>query len=394
MTTFALHYFVCSIVRRRVLAAALCAAVVTLAMPVVAQEKKPDEQPPTPVGVDHVRQETMRQTVPVIGRFVPRQAGLVAARIAGPVKTFLVEVGDRVAAGDLLAALVKDTFRWRVSANKAETARYNAEIRTKKARVKLLMQEARRLDNLKKSPAFSQARLEDKRQEVVVAESEVAEASGQLAKARADLSLAKLELDYTEIRAPYAGVVTKRHTEVGAFVRVGDPIVSLVDDTRLEIEADVPSGRVAGLEPGKAIDVAIVGGVKAAAIVRAVVPEENPQTRTRVVRFVLSDAGDMANLAANQSVTLAVPAAAAAHVLTVHKDAVITRGGGTLVYLVIDGKAMIRFVQLGEAVGTRFVVRHGLKVGDIVVVRGNERLRPGQPVSIPPAASMRGTQQG
>ncbi len=370
----------------------LIAAIVTCAFSTAAQQKN-DAPPPTPVGVDTVSEETMRQTVPVIGRLVARQAGVVAARIAGPVETFSVEVGDRVAANDPIATLVDDTFKWRVTAFKAEMNRYNAEIRTRQARVKLLTQEARRFEDLRKSPAFSQARLEDKHQEVVVS---VAEARGRLAKARADLSLAELELGYSEIRAPYPGVVTRRHTEVGAFVGVGDPIVSLVDDTRLEIEADVPSVRIGGLEIGRAIDASVIGGVKASAVVRAVLPEENPQTRTRVVRFVLSDAGDMTSLATNQSVTLAVPAAAAKAVLTVHKDAILNRGGGTLVYLVVDGKANIRRVQLGEAVGPRFVVTRGLKAGDIVVVRGNERLQPGQAVStkdagiVKPAGAQRG----
>ena len=379
---------------RGLFAAALWAAVVVPVSPVPAQQQGPGDQPPTPVGVDPVVEQAIRQTVPVIGRLVPRRAGLVAARIAGPVKTLEVEVGDRVAAGDLLAALVDNSFRWQVAANEAETHRYNAEIRTRKARAKLLMQEVQRLADLKQSPAFSQARLEDKRQEAAVAESEVAEASGQLARARADLGLAKLALANTQIRAPYAGVVTKRHTEVGAFVRTGDAIVSLVDDTHLEIEADVPSGRIAGLEPGTAVDVTVTGDVRAVAVVRAVVPEENPQTRTRIVRFVLSDAGHLSGLAANQSATLAIPATARAAVVTVHKDAVITRGGGTLVYLVVNGRATIRFVQLGEAVGTRFVVRHGLEAGDMVVVRGNERLLPGQPVSVPAAAAESGARQG
>ena len=124
----------------------------------------------------------------------------------------------------------------------------------------------------------------------------------------------------------------------------------------------------------------LTDGMKAAAVVRAVVPRENPQTRTRVVRFVLTDAGDLPPLAANQSVTLTIPAGARREVTTVHKDAVLNRGGGTQVYVVAEGKADIRRVRLGEAVGSRFIVKDGLKPGELAVVRGNERLRPGQPV--------------
>jgi len=68
-------------------------------------------------------------------------------------------------------------------------------------------------------------------------------------------------------------------------------------------------------------------------------------------------------------------------VVSVHKDAVIARGDGNVVYVVEDGKANIRQVQTGEALGVRFEVISGLVPGDIVVTRGNERLRPGQDVT-------------
>ena len=66
--------------------------------------------------------------------------------------------------------------------------------------------------------------------------------------------------------------------------------------------------------------------------------------------------------------------------LSVHKDAVINRRGKQIVYVVQEGKAAMRPVQLGEAVGARMEVLRGLAQGDLVVVRGNERLRPGQDV--------------
>lgn len=66
-----------------------------------------------------------------------------------------------------------------------------------------------------------------------------------------------------------------------------------------------------------------------------------------------------------------------------HKDAVLNRGGSQLVYVAVDGIAEVRPVELGIAVGERFEVVSGLRPGDLVVVRGNERLRPGQPITFP-----------
>ena len=75
-----------------------------------------------------------------------------------------------------------------------------------------------------------------------------------------------------------------------------------------------------------------------------------------------------------------IPAGEIRDVLTVHKDAVMNRSG-QMVVLNDGGKATFRQVKLGEAVGVRFVVLDGLKEGDQVVVRGNERLRPGQAIA-------------
>ena len=113
---------------------------------------------------------------------------------------------------------------------------------------------------------------------------------------------------------------------------------------------------------------------------RAVIPEENPLTQTRAVRFRPDFATDGRQLASNQSVTVEIPIGAAGEAVTVHKDAVLSRQGKSKVFLVVDGQVKPRDVKLGDAVGGRYVVLGGLEPGDIVVIRGNERLRPGQAI--------------
>ena len=337
-----------------------------------------------PVVVDRVVTEASHQNVPVIGRFIARQAGPVAARISGPVAEFRVDVGDRVAKGDVLAVLVKDSLKWERELKAAELNRFQAALETARETLKLRQQELSRLEGLRKSAAFSQARLDDKLQEVAVSRAEIAVAGAQMASAKASLKLAEIALSYADVVAPYGGVVSRRHTEAGAFVNLGDPLITLINDTDLEIEADVPGRNVGGLVPGVQVTAAVSAAVKIQATVRAVVPDENPQTRTRTVRFRLDAPADGTGIAANQSVTLSIPAARVASVVTVHKDAILNRLGKTIVFLHQDGKALVRPVRLGEAMGSRLIVEGGLAAGDLVVVRGNERLRPGQDISFTP----------
>ena len=371
---------------RFILVAAVAAAVALAAFsaPSPAQEKKPKtpSQPPAQVGVDVVITEPLRQTVPVIGRFVARQTGVAAARVSGPVGEIRVEVGDRVKAGDVIAVLVNDMLKWQHELQKAEVQQYAAAVKTRKATAKLRRQELRRIEKLIKSAAFSKARLDDKRQEVAVADSQAAEAQGKLNSARANLKMTGINLYNAAVRAPYSGVISKRHIEVGAYVNLGDPLVTLVDDAHLEIEADVPANRTPALLAGTRLKAYINGTQEIAARVRAVVPEENPQTRTRTVRFVPELPLGISGLASNQSVTLQLPAGNDGTVVTVHKDAILSRKGKTLVFLVQGSKAVMRPVRLGEAVGIRFIVNSGLAPGDKVVVRGNERLLPGQAIRI------------
>lgn len=343
-------------------------------------------QDATPVGVNAVRSEPLAQTVPVIGRLVAAQAGVIAARTAGPISEMKVQVGDRINKDDVIAVLVDDTLHWKVQLTKAEANQAKAAKEKAKASLDLRSQELKRLAQLQKSAAFSQARLEDKKLEVASAGSALAEAQAALSRSRANQKLAEINLYNAKVRAPFSGVVSKLHIDVGAYVNVGSPVIELIDDQHLEIEASVPAKRIDGLLPGTVIKFRLEtenpGNQSILpATVRAVVPSEDPLTRTRTVRFKTNFSISKRNLAANQSVILALPAGEAREVVTVHKDAVISRKGMNIVFIVQEGAANVRPVKLGEAVGPRFVVLAGLKTGDTVVVRGNERLRPGQKVS-------------
>ena len=370
-------------------AAALAAlALLALAQPAAGQRAKRVAV----VVLDAVAKGPVHETVPVYGRLVSRRTGPVAARVRGAVAEIKVEVGDRVAVGALLARLVGETLDAERALKAAELEEYRARVKTADAQLALARQSLRRIERLRRSAAFSHARFEDKRREVERFRSAAAEVRAKVKQAKAELRMADIALSYTEIRAPYAGVVSKRHTEIGAFLNVGQPVVTLIDDTALEVEAEVPAVRIAGLSAGATVPAAFEDGTGFTAIVRAIVPEENALARTRTVRFaprfaprgvgraVGGAVGGTAAPAVNQSVLLNIPVGAPRTIVSVHKDAVIRRQGGTIVFTVIDGKAALRPVRLGIAIAARFEVLEGLAPGELVVIRGNERLRQGQKV--------------
>ena len=353
-----------------------------------------DAQRPSPVRVDKVVMQPLAETAPVFGRLVSRMRGSVAAQTVGAVTEMRVQVGDRVAAGDVLAVLDIEKLASERDARAATADAVAARAVAAGARLERVEQEIARYEKLRRSAAFSKARLQDKEQERAWLRSELDAARAQLVQAKANLALAEMKLARGTVRAPYDGVVTALHTEIGSYRKEGEAVVALVNDRKLEIEADVPAARIAGLAPGAEVAVLLPDGTKHRARVRAVVPDENAMTRTRLVRFTPEFGPTETPLAANAAATLVLPVGAAAPALTVHKDAIVRQGQQALVFVAKGGKADRRRVRLGRASGTRFEVLDGLAEGDLAIVRGNERLRPGQPVLAPGAKTAKPGKSG
>jgi RND family efflux transporter MFP subunit len=334
------------------------------------------------VRVDTVKRVVLSQTVPVLGRLVARQAGMVAARVSAPVKAFHVEVGDRVDVGQAIAGLDAGILSAKRDLMAGRLGEVQANLSVRKAQLKLAQQEFKRLERLKKSTAFNQARYDDARQNAAIAKAELRQAEAAIAAAQADLDLTEIDLRNTEVRAPYAGIVVERLVEAGAYVQVGAPLIRMLGDRSLEIEADVPFKNLTGLTIGTEISISLDDGTLHSAVVRALIPSENPLTRTRVVRLVPKFGETSRPLANDQSVTLQIPLGAKRKVLSVHKDAIVRRRGQNVVFVVDGEETEARPVDLGAAVGNRLEVLDGLVEGDRVVVRGNERLKQGDKVRI------------
>lgn len=334
--------------------------------------------PPANVVLDTVVEEPIGQTTPVIGRFVAREAGPIAARIGGAVLEMNVEVGDRVESGSLLAVLDRERLELERDRYASAVTQQNAQLATSRADLAKARNDLKRLEGIRQSAAFSQARYDDAVQEVALQSGRTAVTRAQLVQAENQLKRAERDLSDASIQAPFPGVVSETHTEVGSYLNVGAPVVTIINDTALDIEADVPSNRLSGLTQNTVVGVRLDNGSRTTARLRAIVPSENPRTRTRPVRFEPDISEVSGTLADNQSVTVLIPVGDARTAVTVSKDAIIESAGNMIVFVARDGAAQPTPVTVGDGTGDRFVVLSGLKPGDEVVVRGNEQLRPGQ----------------
>ncbi|PWJ17394.1 efflux RND transporter periplasmic adaptor subunit [Jannaschia seohaensis] len=335
---------------------------------------------PAAVGVETVEFRPFAETVPVFAEVVAARNGTVAARVSGSVATVEVAEGELIEAGAPIVRLDRELLSILLSRAEAEVAVARAGLEGGRVRADTARTAFERIEALRDTSAFSDSRFDDARGQLLEAESRIAEAEARLAVAQAVRAEAEYNLDRTTILAPFDGTVLEVLVTPGEVLPIGAPVVRLLDTSTLEIEAAVPSQYVDLLEPGMTVTARAEDGVAFEVAVRALVPIETAATRTRPVRFASPELAQARTTALGQSITVLIPVGAARDLLTVPKDALVQARGGWTVFAVVDGVAQPRTVEIGLAADDRFEVVSGLAEGDIVVVRGNERLRPGQEV--------------
>lgn len=319
------------------------------------------------VSVQKVEMRTLAETVPVFAEVITARDGNVAGRVAGNVEAVSVLAGTRVEAGDLLVELNDELLKIQAAQSEAQLAEAETGIETARARVDRARIALDRIEALRGGTSFSQGRFDDAQARKKSAESRLAET--------------RYQLDRSKILAPFSGVVLEVNTIPGAFIQAGTPVVRLLYTDAFEVQANVPSRYTAFLAPGQVVTANTETGAELQLELRALLPVEDPSTRTRAVLFAAAELSAMNDAAVGQSLTVEIPVGAARDVLSVPKDALVQGRGGWTVFVAAEDQAQPRPVTLGVPLGDRYEVLSGLQSGDLVVVRGNERLRPGQAIS-------------
>lgn len=339
-----------------------------------------------------VTTSTMAETVAVFGEVVAGRESAVAARVGGVAQDVPIRIGDLVSEGDVLARLDTELLEIELAQAEAQIAIAQAGISVSEARLDRAEKAFRRAETLRQNSTIAEAQLEERASDFAEARGAQQEAIARSQASQNAVEQARYRLDNAVVRAPFDGVVLDVATEIGQFIASGSQVATLIDTSALEIEANVPARYVSALRMDQHVMATTDIGDQVTLTLRAILPTEFAATRTRPVRFEVEDRD--VTIAVGQTVTLDVPVSAPREVLVVPKDALVQAQGGWSVFVNQDGKAMPRPVEIGAALNNSFEVLSGLSEGDEVVVRGNERLRPGQdiapsgpPQGAPPAAS-------
>ncbi|WP_455374984.1 efflux RND transporter periplasmic adaptor subunit [Kaarinaea lacus] len=302
----------------------------------------------------------------VAGTVISRDDAKLSTEVEGRLKR-VADVGTRVKEGEVIARIDNTFVTLRVEELKAAVAR-------EKAQLDFLTEEVKRLRRLAKTNNAAQTQIEQTQADKSIARN-------NLEIARSRLQQAKEELARHQVRAPFNGVVAERYVRTGERVDVGDNIVRLIDPTTMEVQARVPLKSINFINEGSQITLQVdqPAKVNVEGSVRTIVPIGDEQSRLMDLRVAFQGS----NWRIGQPVRVALPTAAVKEVLAVPRDALVLRRSGASVYTVNgDNKAVNVSVEIGIASGDFVEVSGKLNPGDKVVIRGSERLRPGQQVQI------------
>lgn len=338
---------------------------VLLAVPVwAADAKKKGGPPPSAVVTGVVTSGQVAPQVEYIGSVFFHERSDVASEVDGKAVAVEVDAGQRVTKGDVLVRLSSDLQGKRI-------ANARALMEQAKADYELARLGDQRMSKLFKSRSVSEGEYDNSRLN--------ATASQRSYHAhKATLDRLQLELDKASIRAPYDGIVLERRVHRGEWVSKGSTVISMGRDDRFDVEVNVPAGSAGVIRPGLTVKVK-VGGNSIDGEVYAVVPRGDVSTRTFPVKIKIQNPG---NLAEGMEAQVLLPLGAANKTLVVPRDAIISARGNTVVWAVLDGKAVPMPVQVVGYRGSEAgVMSEKLAEGMAVVVKGNERLQPGQPVA-------------
>lgn len=307
--------------------------------------------PVAPVRLQPAERAQRLLTEEVVGTLRAKVRATLEAKISGRIEEMPVALGQRVSAGDLIARL--------------DAAEIKARLEQAQASLQQSEKDWNRVAALFKGQAVTRS------------EYDAAEARHRVSQAQ--LAESEAMMRYVEVRAPFAGVVSRKWVDVGDLASPGKPLIDLENPSQLQVEADVPEMLSGSMQLGASWAVRLDGGVpEIQGRLAEMAPSVDPSSRTVKVKVDLPSA---AGLMPGRFARLLVPMGEHSTV-TVPASAVVQRGQLEMVFVVTNNRAQLHLVRTGKRIGDRVEVLSGLEAGHRVASDGATALLDGQRVEV------------
>jgi RND family efflux transporter MFP subunit len=327
--------------------------------------KGPPSLPPAKVVVAELKAGVVAPQAEYVGTVYFQEVSTVAAEVSGRVDEVGFEDAQMVKSGFNLVKIDSEILEKSLLSTRA--AYSQAETNLEKARIDFT-----RIKKLYSQELVSDKEYDEHRFGVKAIEKKAA-------SLEADVQRLKAELKKKNIKAPFDGVVIERHVDRGEWLSPGSPVATIAMVDFVDIVVNVPERAVRFTRAGMAVAIE-AGGHKARGKVVAVIPRGDVATRTFPVKIRVRN--DI-SLKEGMEARVRLPIGERTKALLIHRDALITKFGRIAVYAVIDSKAVMIPVKVVGYDGARAgILAEGLKKGMRLVVKGNERIKDGQPVKV------------
>lgn len=320
-------------------------------------------QSPSPVSVDEARLDVFAASIWVSGTVISRNDARIGAEAEGRI-TWVAEAGERIEAGEPIAIVDDSGLRLELEDNRAR-------LQSLVARQRFQVNELERLNRLAANNNAAVNQIDQSKTELDMTTQEIR---------RAEVAVAQVErrIALSHVAAPFSGVVVERLVEVGEFVVRGTEVARVVDVDNREIRASAPLAVSPHVREGLEVSVE-VGGRQSLSPVRRVIPVGDERSRMFEVRVAVTDP----SWVVGSPVRVALPNSDPRQLVAIPRDALVLRGSEMFVLRVTADNVVEKVeVDTGIGLGRMVEVIGNLSGGDRVVIRGAERLKPGQQVVV------------
>ena len=315
-------------------------------------ETEEDEEVAVPVEVAEVTSGAITSYISATANLVAEDQVKVLSEAEGRVERLLVEEGDLVNKGQVLAVLVQD---------EAKIALSKVELKASNAKAALDRANGTHTQGLISAEAYDKLKMEFE-----VASQEVAEAEWLLAK--------------TVIRAPFSACVTERFITQGQHLRPGDELFTVADYDPLVARIYLPESDVLDLEEGREVRIALAANseLSFSGRIRQIAPVVD--TATGTVKVTVEAVKPPAGVRPGAFVSIGIVREQHPTALLLPRESVIRELRAAHVFISEDGTAVKKAVELGLEEGDLVEVITGVSEGDNVVVAGQGALDDGQKI--------------
>lgn len=331
---------------------------------------------PVPVRVVNAAAADLRVQIKTIGTVTPLNTVVVQSRVSGPLQQLFFREGEKVEQGQLLAQI--DAADYQVQLAQAQGQKEQNLAQLKNAEADLVLYAKLREQNSISAQQYNQQ------------QALVSQLQGTIKTNQAQIEAAQLQLSYTRIVAPISGRLGLRRVDPGNLIQANssEGLVTITQSLPIAVVFSIPESQLIqvreAMRSGNTLTVEAWDRAERQLLSTGTLTTLDNQidVATGTLKLKAEFANKLEELFPNQFVNVRLNVAVQQGAVTIPQDTVQYGSQGTYVYVIEQNKSQIRQVKLGAVDNGLIAVEEGLQAGDVVVLEGLDRLRPGRTVEV------------